>query len=198
MGQARLSKDFARTCLRDIAPRAFVISMDINMKVRTLQSLLAFIAVSVLAGCAAPVSIKSYGGQQLLVEDTAVLMVDRQIFVTEVAGFKTGITSGDKTASDAGTQFEVKPGLQKIRFQFSSHRSSSDNVGVPPPGTTVTTTYTSLFTVKPIEIAHDFVKGHKYEMHYQIDGKKVKPRIVDVTTGGAIRDYGVAWGHIRP
>jgi hypothetical protein len=169
-----------------------------NMKVRPLQSLLAFVAVSVLAACAAPVSVKSYGGQQLPVEDTAVLMVDRQIFVIEVAGFKTGITAGDATASDAGTQLEVKPGLQKIRFHFSSHGSSSDNVGVPRPGTTVTTTYTSLFTLKPIEIAHDFVKGHKYEMHYQIDGKKVKPQIIDVTTGGAIRDFGVAWGHVRP
>ena len=185
-------------CLRDIAPRAFVISMDISMKVRGLQSLLAITAVSVLAGCASPVSIKTYDGQQLPVEETAVLMVDRQIYVSDVGSYKTGITYRTKVETMEGSQFEVKPGLQKIRLLFFSQSSSSDNVGVPPPGTTVTTTYRSLFLLKPIEIAHDFEKGHKYELHYRVDGKKVSGKIVDVTAGGAIRDYGVAWGHIRP
>ena len=168
------------------------------MKIRALRSILAVTTVSILVGCAAPVSIKTYDGQQLPVEDTSILMVDRQIFVSDVAGHKTGITLGTKAESMEGTQFEVKPGLQRIRFQIFSQSSSSDNVGVPPPGTTVTTTYRSLFLLKPIEIAHDFEKGHKYELHYRVDGKKVSGKIVDVTAGGAIRDYGVAWGHIRP
>ena len=167
------------------------------MKIRALRSILAIIAVSVLAGCAAPVSIRTYDGRQLPLEDTAVLMVDRQIFVSDVAGYKTGITLGTEAESMEGTQFEVKPGLQKIRFQFFSQSSSSDNVGVPRAGTIVTTTHSSVFTLKPIEIAHDFEGGHKYELHYQRDGKKVSARIVDVTAGGAKRDYGVAWGHIR-
>ena len=185
-------------CLRDIATRAFVISMDINMKVRPLKSLLAIIAVSVLAGCASPVSIKTYDGQQLPIEETALLMVDRQIYVSDVAGYKTGITYTTKVETMEGTQFELKPALQKIRFLFSSQSSSSDNVGIPPPVTTVTITYRALFLLKPIEIAHDFEKGDKYELHYRVDGEKVSGKIVDVTAGGAIRDYGVAWGNIRP
>jgi hypothetical protein len=171
--------------------------MKTNMKIRALRSILAIITLSVLVGCAAPVSIKTYDGQQLPVEATSVLMVDRQIFVSDVAGYKTGITFGAEAGSDAGSQFEVKPGMQKIRFQFFSQSSSSDNVGVPPAGTIVTTTYSSVLTMKPIEITHDFEKGHKYELHYRRDGKKVSFRIVDVTNGGAKRDYGVAWGHIR-
>jgi hypothetical protein len=167
------------------------------MKIPALRSLLASITIAVLVGCAAPVSIKTYDGQQLPVEAISVLMVDRQIFVSDVAGYKTGITFGAASESDAGRQFEVKPGLQKIRFQFFSHSSSSDNVGLPPAGTVVTTTHTSVLTMKPIEISHDFEKGRKYELHYRRDGKKLSFRIVDVTNGGAQRDYGVAWGHIR-
>jgi hypothetical protein len=123
-------------------------------------------------------------------------MVDRQIFVSDVDGYKTGITLGTKVESMEGTQFEVKPGLRKIRFQLFSQSSSSDNVGVPLAGTTVTTTYSSVLTLKPLEIAHDFEKGHKYELHYRRDGKKVSARIVDVTNGGAKRDHGIAWGQL--
>nr|WP_314623840.1 hypothetical protein [uncultured Noviherbaspirillum sp.] len=167
------------------------------MKIRALRSIIASIAIAVLAGCAAPVSIKTYDGQQLPLEAISVLMVDRQIFVSDVAGFKTGMKIGTEAESDAGRQFEIKPGLQKIRFQFFSLNSSSDNVGVPPAGTVVTTTHTSMLIMKPVEISHDFEKGHQYELHYRRDGKKLSFRIVDVTNGGAKRDYGVAWGHIR-
>lgn len=171
--------------------------MDIRMKVRSLQSLFAISAVSVFAGCASPVSIKTYDGQQPSVEETAVLKVDRQIYVSDVAGCETGITYTTKVEAMEGTQFKLKHELQKVRFLFFSRSSSSDNVGVPPPGTTVTTTYRSLFLLKPGEIVDDFEKGHKYELHYRVDGKKVSGKIVDVTAGGAIPDYGVAWGHIR-
>jgi hypothetical protein len=166
------------------------------MKIGALRFILTIITVSVSTGCATPASIKTYDGQPLPIEETSVLMVDRQIFISDVAGYKTGITLGTKIESMEGTQFEVKPGLQKIRFQFFSQSSSSDNVGAPPAGTIVTTTYSSVFTMKPIELAHDFEKGHKYELHYRRDGKKVSARIVDVTDGGAKRGYRVAWGQI--
>src|SRR5687767_12016529 len=80
-------------------PAHFVTSMKTNMKIRALRSILAIIAISVLLGCAAPVSIKTYDGLQLPAEATSVLMVDRQIFVSDVAGYKTGITLGAKAES---------------------------------------------------------------------------------------------------
>jgi hypothetical protein len=147
-------------------------------------------------GCAAPISIKTYEGQQLPVEDVSILMVDRQTFVSDIAGYQTGITFTTKDMSMEGTQFEVKPGPQQIDFAFRSFSSSSDNVGVPPKGTHVTTTYRSVITLRPMKIAYDFQKGHKYELHYRNDGKKFYARIVDVTNGGAKRDYGVAWGQL--
>ena len=166
------------------------------MKVQVLKSILAAVTVSVLVGCAAPSSIKTYEGQQLPVEDISILMADRQTFVRDISGYQTGITFSTKDMSMEGTQFEVKPGPQQIVLDFYSSSSSSDNVGAPPKGTTVTTTYRSSFTLVPIRISYDFQKGHKYELHYRRDGKKFYPRIVDVTNGGAKRDYGVAWGQL--
>ena len=167
------------------------------MKNWVSQFILAIVTISVLAGCASPVAIKTYDGQQLPAEEVALLMVDRQIFVSDVAGYKTGISLGTKVESMEGTEFELKPGLHKIRFQFFSQSSSSDNVGVPRTPTTVTTTYSSVFTLKPIDIAFNFEKGHRYELHYRRDDKKVSARIVDVTNGGAKRGHDVAWGYTR-
>lgn len=167
------------------------------MTVQALRSILAIFIVSLLMACAAPVSIKAYDGQRLPAENTSLLMADRQIFVSDVAGYKTGITLGSKAESMEGTQFEIRPGLQKIRFQFFSQSASSDSVGLPLAGTTVTTTHTAVVTFRPIEIAYDFEKGHKYELHYRLDGNKVSARIVDVTKGGTKRDHGAAWGHIK-
>jgi hypothetical protein len=174
---------------------SFVTTLKIKMKAWVPRFILAIIAASVLAGCASPVAIKTYDGQQLSAEDVAFLMVDRQIFVSDVAGYRTGITLGTKPESMEGTQFELKPGLHKIRFEFFSQSSSSDNVGVPRTATTVTTTYSSVFTLKPVDITFNVEKGRRYELHYRRDGKTVTARIVDVTEGGAKRGYGVAWGY---
>ncbi|WP_194714721.1 hypothetical protein [Noviherbaspirillum soli] len=168
------------------------------MKARLLKFVLATATVSVLAGCAAPIPIKTYEGQQLPVEDVSVLMVDRQTTIYSIAGYKPDIKLTGNDISMKGTEFEVQPGPQQVVFSLSSTTSSSDNVGVPPKGTIVTTTYRSVFTLKPIKIFHDFKKGHKYELHYRHDEKKYHALIVDVTDGGAKRDYGVAWGNIRP
>ena len=62
------------------------------MKIRVLKSVVAAIAVAVLAACAAPVPIKTYEGPQLAVEDISILMVDRQTFVRDIGGYQTGIT----------------------------------------------------------------------------------------------------------
>lgn len=166
------------------------------MKVRVIKSILAAVSVSVLMGCAAPVPIKTYEGQQLSVEDISLLMVDRQTFIRDIAGYQTGITFTTKNMPMEGTQFEVKPGPQKIVLDFYSFTSSSDNVGVPPKGTVVTTTNRAVFTLVPIRISHDFEKGHKYELHYRREGKKIHAQVVDVTNGGAKRGYGVAWGQL--
>lgn len=142
------------------------------MKVRASGSILATVAIATLMGCAAAGSFKTYEGQPLPVEDISLLMVDRQTFVRDIAGYQTGITFTTKNMPMEGTQFEVKPGLQKIVLDFYSFSSSSDNVGVPPKGTIVTTTNKAVFTLAPIRISHDFEKGHRYELHYRRDGKK--------------------------
>lgn len=162
---------------------------------RSILTVVAIVAVAALAGCAAPVSIKSYDGPQLPAEDTAVLLVDRQIFVSDIGAYKTGIKLTTKEESMEGTLFEVKPGPQKIVFSYYSFTSSSDNVGVPPPGTRVTTTYKSAH-IPGIALTYDFKKGHKYEVHYRVEGKNFQTRIIDVTTGGARRGYAIAWGQV--
>jgi len=165
------------------------------MTVPALRSILAIVFVAALVGCAAPTSIKTYEGQQLPVENAAVLLVDRQIFVSDVGDFKTGITFVNKEKSMEGTQFEIKPGRQKIVFRFYSFSSSSDVVGVPTTPHIATTTYRTAVSA-PIEISHDFIKGHKYELHYRPVDQTFQARIVDVTTGGSLRGYAVAWGRL--
>lgn len=166
------------------------------MKARVRKSVLAAVTVSVFMGCASPVPVKTYEGQQLPLEDVSMLMVDRQTFIRDIAGYQTGITFTTKNMPMEGMQFEVKPGPQKIVLDFYSFTSSSDNVGVPPKGTIVTTTSKALFTLVPIKISHDFEKNHKYELHYRRDGKKIHAQVVDVTNGGSKRGYGVAWGQL--
>ena len=166
------------------------------MKASLSKAISAAVTVSVLMGCAAPGPIKTYEGQALPVDDLAILMVDRQTFVRDIAGYQTGIKFTTKNLPMEGTQFEVKPGPQKIVLDFYSYSSSSDNVGVPPKGTIVTTTNKAVFTLMPLKMSHDFEKGHKYELHYKREDKKFHAKIVDVTNGGAKRDYGVAWGQL--
>ena len=166
------------------------------MKVKALKSILTAVTISGFVGCAAPGPVKTYGGQQLPVRDVSILMVDRQTFVRNIAGYETGITFTAQNMPMEGTQFEVKPGLQKIVLDFYFFSSSSDNVGAPPKGTIVTTTNKSVFTLTPIRISHDFEKGHKYELYYRRDGKKISAQIVDVTNGGTKRDYSVTWGQL--
>lgn len=165
------------------------------MAFKSPLSILSVAVLVTLVGCAAPIPIKTYDGQQLPVADTAALLVDRQIFVSEIAGYRTGIKFTTKEESKEGTQFDVKPGVHKIVFSYYSRTSSSDNVGLPPPGTRVTTTYRSASS-GPIEITYDFQKGHKYEVHYRPDNKKFHAQIVDVTSGASKRGYAVAWGQL--
>lgn len=167
-----------------------------NVNVPKCMVAAAAVAVSVLTGCAAPVPIQTYEGQQLPVQDVSFLMVDRQTFVRDIAGYSTGITFTTRNMPMEGTQFEVKPGPQKIVLDFYSFTSSSDNVGAPPKGTIVTTTSKAVFTLRPVRISHDFERGHRYELHYQRDGKKFHVQVVDVTNGGARRSHGAAWGQL--
>lgn len=166
------------------------------MKVRITSAILAAVAASVLMGCAAPGPFKAYDGQELPLEDLAVLMVDRQTFVRDIAGYQTGIKFTAKNLPMEGMQFDVKPGPQKIVLDFYSFNSSSDNVGAPPKGTIVTTTNKAVFTLMPLKLSHDFEKGHKYELHYRHENKKFYAKIVDVTNGGARRGYGASWGQL--
>jgi hypothetical protein len=158
-----------------------------------LRLSLAVATASVLAGCAAPVPIKTYEGQQLPVEESATLLVDRNIFVSDVSGYRTGITLATKEESLEGTQFDVKPGPQKIVFSYYSYVAGSTMVGVPTKTTTVTN-YTSMRRTAPIQIVHDFQKGHRYELHYAPGRPEFNARIVDVTSGGSKRGYNAGWG----
>lgn len=162
------------------------------MEIRAVRSLLTAAVIIALGGCATPLAVKTYEGQQLPVTELAVLNVDTNIYVSEIAGHQTGVTLGDRSQiPNPGMQFEVKPGPQKIRFQYFATTTISSTVG--NQSKLVSTTRSSAASA-PIVIVHEFKKGHKYEVHYKPGGEKFEADIVDVTTTGARLAQHIGWG----
>lgn len=167
------------------------------MKSNLIRFALVSLAALSLAGCAPALVVKAYDDPQLSPADSAVLHVDDDTYVTAVGGYRTGMSVSDRMKiPTTGTQLSIKPGSQKIEFDYFSKSTSSTMVGVPTKPTSVTNIRSTAQSWEQV-LVHDFKKGRKYELHYRPEGEKLNAKIVDVTEGGAHAASHTGWAHLR-